>query len=429
MRVAILSFGTRGDVQPFVAIGHALADRGHDVLVAAPENHVSFVQRAGLNACPITGDSERLLQTEHGKQWLMRGDTRSMMNTVVVELRREARALECDAEAATEGADLIVSGILAAGLARVFSEVRRVPWVLGHTFPQLPSRAFAPALLNLPLRLPGFVRKAAAHVLARTIWHLLHGIDDELRARRGLPRAAAEPGLGQHTAGRPSLHLWSPTLVPHPADWPSTEHITGFCTLPTRAKDGVGERAPLASLEPFLAAGPPPVFMGLGSMPMLRPEETLAMMVRVAAALGLRVLFGGTFADPAAIAALLPPTMKLCPPVDHEALFPRCAAVLHHGGAGTLAAGLRAGRPTMVCTVLGDQPFWGRLIVSRGLGAATPFRTLTEERLEAGLRRLQEPTVIENARALGEVLRREPNGAEVAAGLLEQIAAAGLAPG
>jgi sterol 3beta-glucosyltransferase len=262
--------------------------------------------------------------------------------------------------------------------------------------------------------------------MLRLLWRLLHDIDDDVRDRLGLPHASLEACLAAFTARATTLHLWSPSLLPPPPEWGHDNVVAGFCALPPKTRDGLGERAPVDELEAFLAAGPPPIFLGLGSMPLLDPRRTIAMFVDAVTAVGARAIVGGTFADTPggrdAIAALLPSSMRLVGNVDHDALFPRCAAVLHHGGAGSTHTGLRAGRATMVCSVLGDQPFWGRVVARHGAGTWTRFRTLTTSTLRRGLETLLRDDVQARARALGEQMRTERPGTDVAADVIERVA-------
>jgi sterol 3beta-glucosyltransferase len=422
MRVALSTFGTRGDVQPFLALALALRARGHDVVIGAPEDHVAFVRAAGLVASPIHGSSEAIFATPEGRRWVERGDELALGRALLRSFRELAAGVERDIAALTDGADLVVSGILPSGMSRVFAERRRVPLVLAHLAPGTPSSTFPMSNIDVPLGLPGALNRASTHGFYRLLWRLLHDVDDDVRDRRGLPRARRDPALAAFIAGAPTLHLWSPSLLPAPPEWGPSEVVAGFCALPPSTREGLGERDAVNDLEDFLAAGPPPIFLGLGSMPLPDPARTVGLFVDAVSALGARAVVGGTFAGREAVAALLPSSMRLVGAVDHDALFPRCAAVLHHGGAGSTHTGLRAGRATMVCSVLGDQPFWGRVIARHGVGTWTRFRTLTTSTLQRGLETILRDDVQARARALGERMRAERPAVDVAADLIERVA-------
>jgi len=418
MRIAILSYGTRGDVQPMVAIAYALRLLGHDVRLGTPENHLRFAQVAGVEASPITGDSEALLATPEGKAWVREGDARSLMRAFVTLFEELNERIEHDCERITDGADVIVTGSILSGVGRLFADVRKVPLVIAHTFPYLPTSAFHNGVVDLPLWGP--LNKLMARAVSGVMWRALGHVDTAARARRGLAPAQGEPLLQQFRAGRPSLHLWSEALVPRPADWPH-EIVTGACGLPASLRSGLGERQALADVEAFLSSGPAPFFIGLGSMPIDDPAPLLDSIASALDAVGARALIGGTFPDRTALSGRLPETIALCPAVDHDALFPRCAGVVHHGGAGTTHAGLRAGRPTMICTVLGDQPFWGRRVQQLGAGTWTRFRGLDEGRLRRGLEVLLEPRTLAAAQGIAARMRGEPDGATVAADAIVRL--------
>jgi sterol 3beta-glucosyltransferase len=422
MRIAMVTFGTRGDVQPFVAVGKTLQARGHDVVVGAPEDYVGFVRASGLAAHPIEGNIEALLATPSGRQWVQEGNARALGRAMVENFRALAAGVERDVQALCQGAEVVVTGVLPAGMSRTFATVRGVSCVIVHLSPGTPSSSWPLSFLDLPLWLPRAFNRLSASLSWRVLWSLLRDLDDDTRARLALPRARYDPCMEAHRTRAPTLHLWSPTLLPPPPEWGPSEHVAGFCTVPSSLRTALAEDAAVQELEAFLREGPPPVFLGLGSMPIWSPRTTIGMMVEALSSLGCRAVIGGTFGERDEVAALLPPTMRLVGAVDHDVLFPRCAAVVHHGGVGSLHTGLRAGRATLVCSVLGDQPFWGRVIERRGVGTWTRFRTLTTQSLRRGLEHILRDDVQARAKALGEALRAEPPGNDAAADVIEAAA-------
>lgn len=269
MKVVIITYGTRGDVQPMAAIGLELMARGHDVLLACPENHVGFVQRVGVPAHRLVGDSEELMTRPEGRQWVSTGNSRELLRAMKALISELAEELSAKIEAACEGADVIVTGLIPAGIARANAERLSVPLVVAHTFPTLPTRAFTSALVDLPFPLPTALRPGFTRVLLRAVGYLMRDLEGPMRRRYGLPPAKKETSLDAFDAGRPSLQLWSPSFIPKPADWKTSEVITGFCALPAAARPALGETDEFARLEAFLSSGPPPLYFGLGSMPVL----------------------------------------------------------------------------------------------------------------------------------------------------------------
>jgi hypothetical protein len=191
----------------------------------------------------------------------------------------------------------------------------------------------------------------------------------------------------------------------------------------SKAKPGLG--AGSEDLLSWLAAGPPPVFFGFGSMPVLEPEKVIGAVAEAARLTGLRILIGAGWSDLSGLAASLPDNVSLTGAINHDWLFPQCRAVIHHGGAGTTAAGLIAGRPTWIFTVFGDQPFRGHRVAQLGAGGYYRFTDLDLSHLTSALRALVRADVQQRASALGERLRAE-DGLADAVRIIEKIA--GQAP-
>jgi sterol 3beta-glucosyltransferase len=195
--------------------------------------------------------------------------------------------------------------------------------------------------------------------------------------------------------------------------------------MPAALREGVGERLP-ADLEGWLEDGESPVFLGFGSMPVLDPEPLLEAVLSVTTALRMRAIVSENCVPDA---AALPSHLRAVGAVDHDLLFPRCRAVVHHGGLGSTTASLRAGRPTMVCSVFADQPWWGEQVRRLGVGGHVPFKKLDRDSLERGLCELLEPPVEVRARAMGDAIDAEGDGLPEATELLEDwLATAGPTP-
>lgn len=233
----------------------------------------------------------------------------------------------------------------------------------------------------------------------------------------GLPRQRRFADLLTRSDGTPVpvLYPYSPALLPPPADFPPHVHVTGSWFL-----DRDPDWQPDPSLVQFLRDGPPPVYVGFGSMSGKQAHARARMVLEALATTGQRGVlargWGGLQATD------LPKTVHLIDAAPHDWLFPGVAAVVHHGGSGTTAAGLRAGKPTVICPFLGDQPFWGALIHARGLGPQPiPQGRLNATRLAAAIDMAVRDTAIkQRAEALGEHIRAE-NGVRVAVGVIEDV--------
>jgi UDP:flavonoid glycosyltransferase YjiC (YdhE family) len=213
----------------------------------------------------------------------------------------------------------------------------------------------------------------------------------------------------------PILYGLSPYVIPKPKDWSEDIHLTGFWFL-----DGEAAWDPPPDLLAFLSDGPKPVYIGFGSMGQQDPQATLELILKVLDMSDQRAIIAGGWGGFEVEA--LPATIYILPSAPHSWLFQQVSAVVHHGGAGTTAAGLRAGVPSLVIPFFGDQPFWGKRIAMLGVGPSPiPRKRLTSEEFAVSLSQLvNHQTFKENAQALGRQIRSE-NGVARAIEIIESI--------
>ncbi|MEU9576557.1 glycosyltransferase [Streptomyces chilikensis] len=396
MRIVIITAGSRGDVAPFTGLGRRLLEAGHEVEVAAHPSFAPLVEGCGLGHLPMPGDPRELI----GK-W-----SRATSRDEVRALNRAYADGLADgvAEAVTRGTDLVLTAFGPAPLSRAAGEASGVPVIGTYLAPQFATGEFP---------LPGAPdgdgpgpegNLAAGRAVLRSAERLFAGAVTRLRDRLGLP---ASPPSAPADDG-PVLHGFSPSVVPRPADWPSRAEVAGYW-WPARP---YGWRPP-AELVDFLQAGPPPVFIGFGSMAVGQGERLGELVTGAVERAGVRAVVQAGWAglsgggdDVLAVGD-----------VPHDWLFPRTAAVVHHAGAGTTAAGLRAGVPALPVPVMTDQPFWASRL--RRLGVAPrplPFEDLTAEALAAAVTAcLSEPSHRRRAAALARRIAAEDGAGRVLA--------------
>jgi UDP:flavonoid glycosyltransferase YjiC (YdhE family) len=423
MRLALLTAGTRGDTQPYVAIGRELARRGHEVRIAASEDHAEFIGRAGLDAFPYRGLRVReVLEGAEARGHLARGALLPYLALAREVQRRSRAAISQAVGAALEGADAVVAHPLTELAARSLARARGLPLVRTALVPIVRTGDFPSPLLPLPLaRLPFRALRRATHDLVGWLaWRAEREVFALTCREQGLPVPEASPRRLLDREGVPTAHLVSPVLVPRPPDWGPHHVTTGHPVLQPEARERLGERGPSPELEAWLAAGPPPVYLGFGSFPVRDPEALLATAAEVTRRLGLRALVSAGWSRPGA-APGAHGHVFLAGALDHDAVLPRCLAAVHHGGLGTTTATLRAGLPTLVCAVLLDQPFWGARVRALGAGDVLPFRRLDARRLEDGVRGLLSPRTGARAREVAERMRGE-DGVAAAADFVERHA-------
>ncbi len=399
MKVVLAPVGTRGDVQPMIALGLALQRAGHAVTLCAAENYADWIREHGLDYARGGRDAETLVR-ERGESMgnpiaVLRG-ARDVIDEPFVPLR-----------AACQGADLLIGTVLltigpsiAAGLG--------IPFYWAAYAPQaLPTSELPP-----PLGFPLWRRPS----LNRLAWALMGRMSNAL-ARSVVNRRRAELGLGaisdvyRHMEASPVLFAVDAALASPPADWRSPAQQTGTWWLE--------QTQPLPEeVERFLAEGPPPIYIGFGSMPIRNPLARLRVIVDAVSASGCRALISAGWAGLGQQAAL-PASCLPIGALNHSRLFPRLAAVVHHGGAGTTAAAARAGVPQIVIPHLFDQPYWAAQVHALGVAPAPLPKRFRAAELAAAIRAAHSDAgLAQAARQLGTRLQAQ-DGARATVQLLE----------
>jgi len=371
MTVAIVTIGSQGDIVPFLALALGLKRHGHEVRIAAFDRFRSVVERHGFAFSPLSGDADEVIRTligmNVGPVRYFRGLDR-MMETWGDRLLR-------DVSAACGNADAVVYSLLGS-VAWHMAEKAGIRAFRAFPCPLDPTPTF-PAMTapRLPLGGPyNLLTYGAGDLLwGRATKKHLAG----WRASMGLPalRGTGFPYRSLRGKPVPTLYMFSPSVLPAPAGWQPHHHVTGYWFL----DESGGWRAP-AGLQGFLEKGEPPLYVGFGSMLGGSFRQALETIVSSLKRTGRRAVLSSGWGNLAQ--ADLPDFVHKADYVPHDWLFPRVSAVIHHGGAGTTAAGLRAGRPTLVVPFGGDQPFWGSVVHGLGVGPRPISRSrLSVERL------------------------------------------------
>ncbi|QDV22562.1 glycosyltransferase [Aureliella helgolandensis] len=410
MNIEILAVGTRGDVQPYVALGKGLLAAGHCVTLCTCAKFESFITDHGLNYASMNDDLIDFMHSDDGKiamentgNWWEAIKTAFKLLPKLGPMQRQQIKDTWESTCAAKP-DLILFHPKAVG-AVDFAERLGVPCMLAFYLPMYVSTGSFPAMGIPDLRIGRWYNRLTYRFIAKATWWGTGKYINEWRQANGLPPRRGGKYL-RHANGEPipALHAYSESIIPRPSDWPESATVTGYWFL----NHPEGWR-PSPELEDFLAGGEPPVYFGFGSIFGRDPVHLTQIVLDAVRATGVRAIIASGWGglDPARFE--LPSTVLAIDSVPHDWLFPRVAAVVHHGGCGTTAAGLRAGRPTVVCSFFGDQPFWGAKVKALGVGpAAIPQKRLSVERLSAAITQATtDVTLREKADALGQRIRNE----------------------
>lgn len=411
MRIAILANGTRGDIQPKLVLGEELQKRGHSVVITVNENLAAWARRSKVEIVTLPRDSEAMLKSEQGIALLAKGET-VKLNRKLEELNAATNLpLLAAFTEASRGADLILSCVLTLFHGELMAEYFGVPHAVIATMPWITTGEF-PMLLAPVRSLGSQLLHRASYDLYWTLWWkgALPGLA-QMREALGLPEMKRRPRIEQ----LPTLGIYSAALSPRPRDWGADLPITGFITPAPELRARLGEGGMPPGLEAWLNAGEPPVYFGFGSMPIQNPQRMLQMVASVTRAKGLRALIGAGWSQLELDANAGMEHVFIAPAFDHDRVLPACRAAVHHGGAGTTGAVLRAGIPALVASVFADQPFWAWRVANAGAGIAARFRDLTPRALDKSLDRLLMRDMHYCAHVMGKKLRAESSGAVAAA--------------
>jgi sterol 3beta-glucosyltransferase len=404
MRIGIITIGTRGDVQPYIALGKGFKRAGYEVRLLTHGSFATLVRAEGLDFADI-GDDLRLII----ERTMSEGDRPSQI-TFRSQLLRMAKPLLHDwtqrSWQATQDVDALLLSFLGVYIGIPLAHKRGIPAFAAYVFPvsstrEFPSLAFPPVPAWLAPVRPSYNRLSATFIewlCTGPLYQALIGkaVQDTLEIEFRSPFAQ------MRQVQTSIFYGFSEQFLPRPADWPDFCHVTGYWFLDTPL-----DWQPPVGLQTFLRSGPPPVYIGFGSMGSANEESLLELVVSALKHCGQRGILLTNRVE--RMQATLPETVFALDDVPHDWLFPQVTAVVHHGGAGTTGAGLRAGLPSLILPFLSDQYFWGRLIHERGLGP----QLITHNRLNVeGLARaittmITDQAMRERAAELGEQIRAE----------------------
>jgi rhamnosyltransferase subunit B len=402
-RVVVTTFGSLGDVYPYLALALGLRARGHEVVVATGRCYQARIEALGLGFAAVRPDCDWL--TDPAVVARLSHPRWGLIHVAQMQLRSLRESYE-DTLAATKGADLLVANLASYG-ARLVAEKTGIAWASAMHIPIAFYSAYDPPVLPImpvvskrlrflgpkfwgPL---GRLLKWASSGLAKP-WH-------QLRQEIGLPPAGDLNPLTDGHSSRLHLALFSKRIVDLQPDWPPNTVITGFPWYQPPGRAAL----PLKLVE-FLGSGPPPIVFTLGTALATQAGTFFETSALAARAIGRRAVL--MLMDARNRPQTLPEGVTALDYAPFSELFPRAAAVVHHGGIGTTALAMRAGCPALVMPCAWDQEDNAARAARLGVARTIPRRRYTPDRLAAELRRLlDDPTYRQRARALAEQVRQE----------------------
>ncbi|MEN8171947.1 MAG: glycosyltransferase [Chloroflexota bacterium] len=392
MKITFLALGSRGDIQPYAALGRALTEAGHEVSFISTENYKNLIEERGINFYPIPGNAEHLVKNKGADTSALMWAFRNTAKGMITNAKQILPAL-------TE-TDLILNQLPGGAFSLDIQEKYGIPMSLAATIPLIQTSAFP--MMGWPRSLAKFPRynswsyKASEHIA----WAILKSLINQWRQDiLGLSKITNSDYFRRHKV--PVLNGFSKHIVPKPPDWGNDVSITGYWF------ESNGGWEPPKALINFIERGKRPIYIGFGSMPVRNPKKTTQTIIHALEESGERAVVNTGWGDLVNID--LPDHVFKIEYAPFDWLFPRMKAVVHHGGSGTTAAGLRSGVPSLIIPFLFDQFFWADRIIKLGAGPdPIPYRKLSAASLAKGIGLVvNDPKIRENSAKIGAKIRTE----------------------
>lgn len=422
MKILIATYGSRGDVQPYIALGKKLQAAGHQVILGTSERFRGFVEGHGLEYAYMGDGLLAIIDTDQGRDLLE--NATNIFNAVIqnIKLMKQLKPLQIAVMRDTWDIakkvkpDFILYHPKTSAAVHI-AEKLGIGCALATPLPMFVPTSERPFFVLPNLKMGGWYNRLSYKIIAVLTKIFLGKYIKDFRKGLGLmPLKKFDFLKKANGEDIVILHAFSKAVHPRPTDWPDSAYITGYWFL-EREKDWV----PPKSLQTFLEAGDPPVYVGFGSMAGHKPQWLAKVVIEALQLAGVRGIIATCWGG-MVVSESLPDSILKIDGAPHDWLFPRVSVVVHHGGAGTTAAGLRAGKPSIIIPFFADQPYWGQQIQLLGVGSKPiPLKKLTADKLAKAIKEVISNTDIKRkAQEIGEKIRQE-DGVGNAVAIIETI--------
>ncbi|MFG6497597.1 glycosyltransferase [Fictibacillus sp. UD] len=405
MNITILTTGTRGDTQPYIALGKELKKLGHEIKLAAFENYRDLVEHHGLNFHPIKGDIAKII-SEMSKSSIESDNPLKFFTSfrkMKPYIKDKQISMQRDLFEACEGAEAIIYHPGAA-IGQFAGEYFKVPTILATPFPMAPTKDY-PALIFYQMKWGKTANLLTHKLFERGFWLTVKSPIGEFWEERfgKKPVRFKNPYLKEATNLHTSVMSMSHNVFPQSNE---KTKCLGYWLL----EEDLTDWEPPQDLSRFIEDGKPPIYVGFGSIYDDHANETIQLVVEALRNNGQRGIIGMGWNRVHGMEDY--EDMYFIDNIPHTWLFPKTAGVVHHGGAGTTAAAFQSGVPSVVIPHGNDQFAWGKRTEELGVGSSPiPRKKLTVERLTEGIHQMLQKPIVENAHKLGRKLQKE-NGAQ-----------------
>jgi sterol 3beta-glucosyltransferase len=416
MHFGIFTYGSRGDVQPYVALALGLVKNGHEVTLAAPENFKGLVEGYGINFHALHGNAEEIIYTPECLKIIHKGNDVDFMRYLSKILTHIREPLLRDLLACAAKVDALIVNNLGANIyAAVAEKLGKKMLIVQLNPPIISTGEFA--VTNLSFINWGWYNRMTYRLVNAVLWQLIKKSTVEFRKMLELPPLKRSIIRQFEDDQIPVIHAFSNELINRPADWQSHYSVVGFLTVPAGLHGKQNTIVLSPDLIQWLKQGEKPVYIGFGSIPVPDANKLGSIISHILTTTNNRIVFCEGWSH----IPNLPvhPNLFVVHSTDHQWLLPQCKAAVIHGGIGTLAAVLKAGVPVIIVSIFVDQPIWGNLIANKKKkGLHLPWSKLTADRLVNAIDLATQPNVVSQAALMAQNINRE-NGVENAVKIIE----------